>query len=128
MNFEVRSGSLLTMYYPVRNVEVNSTSLDWNSNGRIISANDLLGSQLIIEVFGDGFSNVSLFEVVNEIRLSGILIKIPSGIKIFLDKGNLKKIGRVNNKTYYSYLFPSSIETLINETEYNLTQSSVKLL
>jgi hypothetical protein len=120
--YHLRDTKLRRLDFVATLKQIDSTSDDWVSNGKITSLHDLLGTQLIVQLVAPGqpvdFSGDTINEYRQAIDLTELIIRLPNGIVMRFDDDNFKRFTGKDTLAFYLFTFPKTMTELIKATEY----------
>lgn len=124
-DYGLLNGKLQWLDLEIRPIEIDSTSNQWRGNSRITSLYDLLGSQLIIQLGASGIptdtqlTKDDIQRHRKSIALADLIIRLRNGIVMRFDQENLILIAENDQFRAYLFLFPNTMQELIEATFYD---------
>lgn len=113
------NGKLKWLDMKVARLEIDSTSDEWRGNSKIASLQDLLGSQLIVQLGESGWADNDAQQLRKSIALANLIIRFQNGIVMNFDQDNLVLIAEDDQFRAYSFIFPDTMHELIKATSYD---------
>jgi hypothetical protein len=129
-DYDLRDGKLRRLDLEIRDQRIDSTSNQWRSNSKISSLQDLLGSQLIVQLVASGYpvnaklmdaklTHEQLFDYRRSVHLAELLIRLPNGVVMSFDADNFVQFSGADGFPAYSFTFPGTMEKLVKATRYD---------
>jgi hypothetical protein len=117
---------LLLLEFELWDKPIETTSTDWESNGKITSLQDLLGSQLVVYLAesslptaSEGWSEEKIDEYRQTVKLVELVLRLRSGVVLAFDSNNLIQSKTQDGLSVYSFNFPHSINELVKVAHYD---------
>jgi hypothetical protein len=116
--YDLRGGELRRLDFQARHDDFQSIFHGWWSNSKIISLHDLLGAQLIIQIVDKTIVLDEIKELRESVWLRRLVLKLPNGIYMRLDKNNVVRRRSRYSFEFYSVRFPDNLDDLLAMTSY----------